>query len=131
MTNFFNLRKTRIIFVVTASLFFFSLVYIYYKIYNQYHIGIPCIFFKVTGLLCPGCGITRAIFALLNFDILSAMHYNLLAVLLLPIILIYYILRIINWINFKVFSSKIFTTNFWYLLLFILVIFLIFSILFF
>ena len=41
-------------------------------------IGIPCLFRKVTGFLCPGCGNSRAALALLRLDLRGALGYNLL-----------------------------------------------------
>jgi hypothetical protein len=41
-------------------------------------IGIPCLFRKITGLLCPGCGNSRAVLALLRLDVAGALGYNLL-----------------------------------------------------
>lgn len=37
---------------------------------------IPCIFHKITGLYCPGCGVTRMILSLLKFDFAKAFSYN-------------------------------------------------------
>jgi hypothetical protein len=42
-----------------------------------------CPLHAMTGLNCPGCGMTRGVHALLNGDILSALHFN----ALLPFIL--------------------------------------------
>ena len=39
-------------------------------------IGIPCFFYKVTGLRCPGCGNTRAVLSLLRLDFGAALRYN-------------------------------------------------------
>lgn len=39
-------------------------------------IGLPCLFRKVTGLLCPGCGNSRAAMALLKLDFVGAFWYN-------------------------------------------------------
>lgn len=36
----------------------------------------PCIFYKLTGLYCPGCGMTRATHALFNGEIMKAIDYN-------------------------------------------------------
>ncbi len=43
-----------------------------------------CLFHRVTGLYCPGCGTTRALHALSHGRLLAALGYNPLAVLLLP-----------------------------------------------
>lgn len=47
---------------------------------------LPCLFNLVTGYYCPGCGITRALHALVHFDLIGALSMNPLAVLLVPII---------------------------------------------
>ena len=46
----------------------------------------PCLFHKMTGLYCPGCGSTRAAHALLHGDVIAALGYNLLLVALLPLL---------------------------------------------
>lgn len=44
---------------------------------------IPCPIYTLSGFLCPGCGMTRAVFALLHFDFVGAFLYNPLVYLLL------------------------------------------------
>jgi len=44
-----------------------------------------CIFLRVTGLYCPGCGATRALHALVHFDPLRALEMNALLVIGAPI----------------------------------------------
>lgn len=39
--------------------------------------GIPCIFYKTTGLKCAGCGNTTAVLALLELDFKGALEANL------------------------------------------------------
>lgn len=41
-------------------------------------IGIPCLFYQITGWQCPGCGNSRAALALLRLDLKAALGYNLL-----------------------------------------------------
>jgi hypothetical protein len=45
--------------------------------------GPPCVFHHVTGLNCPGCGGTRAFFALVHGDLLRSIRYNPMTLLLL------------------------------------------------
>ena len=35
-----------------------------------------CPLYKLTGINCPGCGLTRGFHALFHGDVLSALHYN-------------------------------------------------------
>ena len=51
---------------------------------------IGCIFLKLTGVICPGCGMTRAVIALCKLDFKCAFSYHPL-VLLLPLIFIYFL----------------------------------------
>ena len=55
------------------------------KIYNpeEESFFVPCVFNMVTGIKCPGCGMTRAVHYLVTGDILKAEWYN---AMLLPLI---------------------------------------------
>lgn len=44
----------------------------------------PCIFLKLTGFECPGCGSTRCLHQLLHGNVKEALDLNLLAVIALP-----------------------------------------------
>lgn len=54
-----------------------ALIAIFYLL-AQNGIGIGCLFQKVTGLQCPGCGNSRAAIALMQLDFSAALGYNLL-----------------------------------------------------
>lgn len=58
-----------------------------YGIFVSYTgLAIPCLFRKVTGLLCPGCGVTGMCVALLHLDWKGAFScHPVLFVLLLPL----------------------------------------------
>ena len=53
----------------------------------MYILGIPCFFYKITNFYCPGCGFTRAVFALLHLNIYQALRYNVLIIIYIPLIL--------------------------------------------
>lgn len=61
----------------------------------------PCAFRQVTGLLCPGCGMSRATVSLLTFDPVTAFRYNPVYTVLLAIIIIWFI-----WFAINAFSSN-------------------------
>ncbi|MDR3552125.1 MAG: DUF2752 domain-containing protein [Clostridia bacterium] len=46
----------------------------------------PCIFRSITGLDCPGCGMTRAFYCLLHLDFAQAFRYNPFCFVLAPIL---------------------------------------------
>ncbi len=48
--------------------------------------GFQCLFYKTTGLYCPGCGGQRAFHHLLHGDFRKAFDYNLLIYFILPLV---------------------------------------------
>lgn len=79
--------------VVGVSFFLLGILYLK-VIAPTFQLHIPCIFNKLTGLYCPGCGITRAALALLDIQLYQSFRYNMLAYLLTPIYLVYSILLV-------------------------------------
>ncbi len=70
--------------------------YLYF--HDPYQYPLPCMFYFLTGLYCPGCGAGRASYALLHGHILDAFCYNPLMTLLLPFIGLYVVVRGMDWI---------------------------------
>jgi len=71
-----------------------------------------CFFHELTGLYCPGCGVQRSFHALLNGHILTAIDYNLLFILFLPLII--YFLLAFTWGKKTSSSSFIYKSSFSY-----------------
>ncbi len=44
--------------------------------YNIMGFGLPCMLHRITGLECPGCGLTRAIAAVVRLDFSAAFGLN-------------------------------------------------------
>ncbi len=58
-----------------------------------------CLLHDMTGLHCPGCGMTRATDALLDGDLTAAVSFNPLGIILLPVALIALIPELIGWLR--------------------------------
>src|SRR5688572_30991453 len=79
-----NSRVLRIsIFIIAAG----AILLLYFFVEPKNGILPKCFFHELTGLYCPGCGVQRSFHALLNGHILTAIDYNLLFILFLPMIL--------------------------------------------
>lgn len=59
----------------------------YYLWLNFTHLGIPCPFRTITGWLCPGCGITHMLIALIHLDFHTAYLENPFLLLTLPFLI--------------------------------------------
>jgi len=52
------------------------------------NINIGCFFRNTFGIRCPGCGLTRAFFSILNLNFIDAFKYNIISIPLFIIIVI-------------------------------------------
>lgn len=68
---------------------------LYYILTQFTSFRIPCLFYQITGLACPGCGISRFCIALLKGNLPGAIRENLAVALLLPIWLLFYLIRLL------------------------------------
>lgn len=118
MKNRVNRERIRI--SIKRIIIYTPLIILLIYINKKYNIYIPCIFHKITGLYCPGCGITRMIISIMNLNFYQAFRYNPLIFILLPFFIIYYILNYIYWLKNKKF---IINNKIWYTLLIIILIY--------
>ena len=78
--------------VLTIGLLLFLLVI--YKVVNYFTgLGIPCLFYTITGWYCPGCGVTRMLFSMITLDFYQAFRYNPAVFVLLVMAIIYNIIK--------------------------------------
>ncbi len=83
-------RRQRVLIVAIVILALIGLGAVYTWLVSHGH-GIPCLFYKITGLRCPGCGISRALTALLHLRLDMFIEYNLLA----PLMVLYVLMLIV------------------------------------
>jgi len=81
------LKKKKDIYNVLGAVIAVTVLYLIFHI-----TGIGCPIHFLTGISCPGCGMTRAVFALLRLRFTEAFYYHPL-VYALPLAVIVYILR--------------------------------------
>jgi hypothetical protein len=86
-------KSQRIIAVVAAAIVVVGLGVLYTFPPETARFYPPCWLYSLTGVHCPGCGITRCLHALLHGNMEQALAYNALFVLMLPAV-IYYFFRI-------------------------------------
>lgn len=92
-------RRKRLIHTLKIALEILVCLVLYIGIYLLTDHGIPCVFRMITGLQCPGCGMTRALGALARGNLAEAVGYNLLSVTLCPLVLGYLILKSVKYIK--------------------------------
>lgn len=68
-------------------------------------IFLPCIFNQITGLYCPGCGMTRAVLCFFKFDFIGCFRNNLLLVPFIMFVIYYSLILSINFIINKTIIS--------------------------
>lgn len=62
-------------------------------------LGVPCLFRLVTGLECPGCGITRMLGALARGDVAAAFRANAALTVLLPVFAVLAVRIVPRWVR--------------------------------
>ena len=73
------------------------LILISYLVFTRLtEIKIPCIFEKITGLFCPGCGISRMFIAMSKLEFYQAFRYNPLIFIMTPFFIIFFLEHIIS-----------------------------------
>lgn len=93
--------KNRIFKTVSILFLLIIIFFIYLFLHNKFNFNIPCYFSLVTGLECPGCGITRMILSILKLDFYQAFRYNPLVFIYMPFIITYIIYKIYLYIYDK------------------------------
>ena len=92
--------------VVIISVVVITFLIIYASFDPSAHGWFPqCVFYKLTGWQCAGCGSQRAIHALLTGDFVEAWHQNALLILLIPMILFMIYLEIVRTAKHELYSK--------------------------
>ena len=82
--------KKRLNKIIIRDLIIILLIIGYYFLNKYTEFSVPCIFKKITGYDCPGCGVTRMVFAIIRLDFKKAFYYNPLVFIYLPFIIFFF-----------------------------------------
>ena len=91
--------KRRLLRVASRYGIVLGIGFLYFGFVSLTKIGIPCPFRLITGLQCPGCGISRMLMAGIRLDFVSAFHYNPVVFLTSPILLFLILLSDLDYIR--------------------------------
>lgn len=80
------MSKHKYLIFISCGLVLLGLIYFFVD--PSVHYMPRCLFYSLTGYMCPGCGSQRALHALLHLDIPSAFAFNPLMVISLPYVLL-------------------------------------------
>ena len=80
-----------------AIVFAIALAYLIFVLCTG--IGIPCIFYEITGLKCVGCGISRMLVSIVKLDFAAAFSYNAFLFVTGPVICVYILCSEIQYIK--------------------------------
>lgn len=92
--NMNNIEGGKRLYLLSTVTIFCSFLYVmlYHILQFKFYVpSIPCIFRATLHLYCPGCGGTRSLKALLDFDFIRSFLYNPFILYLILIALYYYI----------------------------------------
>lgn len=92
--------KNRIMQSMIVALEIIMCLSIYTIVFTVTGKGIPCVFRKVTGMLCPGCGMSHALSSLIHGRISEAIGYNVLSVTICPLIVVFLFVRGIRFVKY-------------------------------
>ena len=92
--------KKRIVSLIKLYMLIFTAGLLYALLFSKFNIKIPCIFYTITGLLCPSCGISRMCIEILKGEFLTAFYYNRLIFCLIPVFFAIFLKWNIDYIRF-------------------------------
>lgn len=115
--------KKRLLKFSTAAIFLVAAGVLYYLIVSFTDFAIPCVFRKITGLYCPGCGVTGMLTHIVRLDFKGAFECNQVLFVILPFILYLLGKMLYGYIRYGRLTLKKFDTVLTFVLIGILLVF--------
>ena len=118
MHNKDSIKRAKTLFL--NFLLLFVILISYYFIVRFTAFKIPCLFFEITGLSCPGCGITRMLTQFLQFKFDKGVAFNYFLGFTLPVVVFIILMMSYYYIYNKKYSKWFNALLFVYLIALIL-----------
>ena len=115
--------KKRLLKFSTAAIILVAAGVLYYLIVSFTGFAIPCVFRKITGLYCPGCGVTGMLTHILRLDFKGAFECNQVLFVISPFILYLLGKMLYGYIRYGRLTLKKFDTVLTFVLIGILLVF--------
>lgn len=93
------MQRRRLLRVILGVAFWISVGLLYGIFVSKTGMAIPCVFHLVTGLKCPGCGVTRMCVALMHLDFANAYESNQMIFILSPVLLLIFLTCVAGYIR--------------------------------
>ena len=93
------MNKKRLIIVIVSIISVILISIGYYFFFKNTHIGLVCPIHELLHVDCPGCGLSRMIFSIMELDFYQAFRYNPLMFILTPFIIVIFIDLIIGFVH--------------------------------
>ena len=94
-------------FKVLKVLFILGILGIIYILWVKYTgLGLGCPFYKISGLFCPGCGVSRMFLNIFKGDFYLAFRSNVLLFTMLPVFVVYSIYKFFTYVKYGVQAQK-------------------------
>lgn len=81
-----------------------------YFLLTQLGFAIPCIFHRITGFYCPGCGVTRMCINIIKLDFYSAFRSNPAIFVIIPFLAVIFAVRTYSVLKYGIAKQKIWMT---------------------
>lgn len=115
--------KTRILKLTGICTSVLLLGFLYLLLFKHTGLALDCVFQRITGFYCPGCGISRMLLALSELDFYRAFRYNPGVAVISPLLMFYIITRTVYYVRGLPYTVSKRESRLWILLMILIMLY--------